>query len=168
MSRKSYDNRTNSDLFSATYGSLVVQMIEDLPDMKNVNDELFKLGFDMGQRLADDYFSRTNTRKCENMPEMANSIGSKAFPLYLNANATVSKWSADGKEFSIIFEHISLMNYVQLPEKYSQLKYLNILCGAIKGCLHMVQLKVEVAIVEDMFVGDAKNEIRIKYLHKIN
>ena len=41
-------------------------------------------------------------------------------------------------EFGLIFSENPLNDYVELPDKYKDLWYSNIICGVIKGCLETV------------------------------
>ena len=54
---------------------------------------------------------------------------------------TVTGWSATADEFSLLFENNPLAEFVELPDSCYNLRYSNILCGAIKGALEMVSCK---------------------------
>ena len=71
----------------------------------------------------------------------------QAFKIFLNVTPTVTSWSSVRKkvtfffnldpqasdEFSLIFETNPIAEFVELPDNYSNLKYSNILCGAIRS-----------------------------------
>lgn len=63
------------------------------------------------------------------------------FKIFLNITPTVSNWTADNKQFSLIFEENPLADFVELPDDgkaQDELWYSNILCGVIRGALEMV------------------------------
>ncbi len=62
--------------------------------------------------------------------------------MFLGVTADVANWSADDKGFSLIISDNPLVEFVELPVKYQDLQYCNVLCGVIKGALEMVQLQV--------------------------
>ena len=43
----------------------------------------------------------------------------------------------------------------------SALRYSNLLCGAIRGALEMLSLRVSCKFVKDVLVGDDNTEIRV-------
>ena len=47
--------KVNSELMALVYGSLVTQLLKDLEHVDEVNAELDKMGFNMGQRLVDEF-----------------------------------------------------------------------------------------------------------------
>lgn len=60
--------------------------------------------------------------------------------MFLNITPTVSNWSSDNKEFSLIFEENPLTDFVELPDEALEggLWYSNIYCGVLRGALEMV------------------------------
>ena len=52
----------NAELFTLTYGALVVQLIRDYEDYAAVNSQLDKMGYNIGTRLIEDFLARTNSR----------------------------------------------------------------------------------------------------------
>lgn len=53
----------------------------------------------------------------------------------------VTNWTADNKQFSLIFEENPLADFVELPDDgraQDELWYSNILCGILRGALEMV------------------------------
>lgn len=63
------------------------------------------------------------------------------FKIFLNITPTVTNWTADNKQFSLIFEENPLADFVELPDDgraQDELWYSNILCGIIRGALEMV------------------------------
>lgn len=58
--------------------------------------------------------------------------------MYLGIQPTVTNWSPNGDEFSLVFDTNPLTEFVELPETHSNLDYSNVLCGALRGALEMV------------------------------
>lgn len=48
----------NSELFTLTYGALVLDLIRDYESADEVNGQLDKIGYNMGLRLADDLLAK--------------------------------------------------------------------------------------------------------------
>lgn len=75
--------------------------------------------------------------------------------MFLNIQPSVTNWTPDGKEFSLIFDDNPLAEFVELDGTVtngaaktdgsaasSGLFYSNILCGVIRGALEMVLMQV--------------------------
>ena len=62
--------------------------------------------------------------------------------MFLNTTPTVTSWSADAKEFSLILDENPLAEFVELGPAQEGLYYSNILCGVIRGALEMVLMQV--------------------------
>jgi hypothetical protein len=65
---------------------------------------------------------------------------------------------------------IPFAEFVELPPELLDLDYSIIVCGAIRGALHSVQLSVECVTLRDEIKGQGENEIRLtlKEVRKIN
>jgi hypothetical protein len=64
------------------------------------------------------------------------------FKIFLNVTPTVTNWTSDNKQFSLIFEDNPLADFVELPDDgraQDELWYSNILCGVLRGALEMVR-----------------------------
>lgn len=80
------------------------------------------------------------------LKETAETISKIGFKMFLNIVPTIANWSADGKEFSLMFEENPLAEFVELPQNVSGLQgdpkqelwYSNIYCGVLRGALEMV------------------------------
>lgn len=63
--------------------------------------------------------------------------------MFLNITPTVTNWTSDNKQFSLVFEENPLADFVELPDDgraQDELWYSNILCGVLRGALEMVCL----------------------------
>ena len=64
------------------------------------------------------------------------------FKIFLNITPTVTNWTADNKQFSLLFDENPLADFVELPDDgraQDELWYSNILCGILRGALEMVR-----------------------------
>lgn len=158
--------KISGELFSLTYGSLVVQILKDYENIDNVNNELDKIGYNIGVRLVEDFLSRTNSGKCHNFRDTAEKI-QLAFRLFLNVQPTVTGWNATSDEFSLLFDSNPLGEFVELPDHCSDLKYANIICGAIRGAMEMVHIEVACWFAQDTLKGANVTELKVKFIRKI-
>jgi len=62
----------------------------------------------------------------------------EGFKQFLGITPTVANWSVDGRECSLIIEDNPLTAFTELPDKYRNLNYCNLLCGVLRGALQMV------------------------------
>lgn len=155
--------KCNAELFALTYGSLVSQLCKDLNnDYTKVNDQLFKMGYNIGCRIIEDFLARTGFPRCSSFKETGDVVGKCAFKIFLNVSPHVMH--VNETTFNLQFDENPLAEFVELPEEAKKLWYSNILCGVVKGALEMVQLETETAFVSDRLRGDATTEIRVKLL----
>ncbi|CAG8815963.1 16239_t:CDS:2, partial [Dentiscutata erythropus] len=131
--------KINAELFTLTYGSIVAQLVKDYEDYQEVNKQLEKMGYNIGVRLIEDFLARSSLGRCSNFRETADVIAKVGFKMFLNITPTLANWSANEKEFSLIFDENPLAEFVELPdeEAASEIWYSNILCGVLRGSLEM-------------------------------
>lgn len=63
------------------------------------------------------------------------------FKIFLNITPTITNWTSDNKQFSLIFEENPLADFVELPDDgraQDELWFSNILVGVLRGALEMV------------------------------
>lgn len=156
----------NAELFTLTYGSVVAQLVRDFKnDYGQVNVQLEKMGYNIGIRLIEDFLAKTNTGRCTSFKETADVISKAGFKIFLNVTPTVTNWSSDGKQFSLILGDNPLAEFVELPDDErasKELWYSNVLVGVLKGALEMVQLEVDVFFVSDVLRGDERTELKLR------
>ena len=56
--------KVNSDLFTLTYGAFVSQLVKDYENLDEVNARLEKIGFNIGQRVIDEYLAKSGAPVC--------------------------------------------------------------------------------------------------------
>lgn len=67
------------------------------------------------------------------------------FKIFLNVTPTVTNWTSDNTQFSLIFEENPLADFVELPDDgraQDELWFSNILCGVLRGSLEMVSSRI--------------------------
>ncbi|KAJ2162823.1 hypothetical protein GGF46_000387 [Coemansia sp. RSA 552] len=163
--------KVNAELFIFTYGSLVVQLVKDYEDYTAVNKQLDKMGYSIGVRLADDVLARaTGLERCADLHATADAVAKVGFKAFLNIVPTVTGWSPDSREFSLIMDDNPLNDFCELPPRAVQggLWYSNVLCGVIRGALEMMHMLTEVSFVRDVLRGDDTSEIRVKLVRMLD
>ncbi|GME84953.1 unnamed protein product [Ambrosiozyma monospora] len=160
--------KVNSELFTLTYGSIVSQLCRDFNyNYSEVNSQLFKMGYNIGIRLIDEFLEKSQLSRCSSFQETAEIVSKVGFKIFLNIVPTVANWSADSKTFGLVFTENPLADFVELPDDgkaSKELWYSNVLSGVLKGALEMVQLDCDVFFASDVLRGDETTEIKVKLL----
>jgi len=161
--------RVTQELFTLTYGAFVAQILNDYEHVDEVNKQLDKIGYNIGVRLIDDFLARNpNVNRCHDFRDTADVLAKQGFKTYLGISPSITNWSSASDEFSLLLDGNPLTEFVELPEGPGQkLSYNQMICGAIRGALEMVQLEVECRFVQDQLKGDNVTELRVKFLKKL-
>ena len=151
-----------------TYGAIVRQVLHDYEDcVEDVNKKLDSMGFEIGCRLIEDFLAKTSTTRCGDFKETAEIVGKVGLRLFLGIGARVGEWNADNTECVITLDTNPLADFVELPEKYRDLSYCQMLCGVVRGALEMVSLRVSCEWARDALRGEDGYALRLKFIENI-
>ena len=165
----------NSEFITLTYGSLMVRLIKDYEKPEEINDQLEKMGYNIGIRLIDDFLAKSCLPPPKTFDEAISIITNNALSFYLGVGAKKELVKTDNNmidtnqqyEYRIYFNDNPLNDYVELPDKFKGLWYSNMICGVIRGALEAINIKVECKYTKDTLKGNDKNEITIKLIEII-
>ena len=165
----------NSIFLTLTYGSLMVRLIKDYEKPEEINDQLEKMGFNIGIRLIDDFLAKSCIDPPKTFDEAISIITNKALKFYLDIGAKCELIKTDNNmidtnqqyEYRIYFSENPLNDYVELPDKFKGLWYSNMICGVIRGAFEAINIKVECKYTKDTLKNSEINEIRIKLIEII-
>ena len=167
--------KINSEILTLSYGSLMVRLIKDYEKPEEINDQLEKMGYNIGIRLIDDFLAKSCIDPPKTFEEAISIITNNALKFYLNVGAKYELVKTDSNmidtnqqyEYRIYFSENPLNDYVELPDKFKGLWYSNMICGVIRGALEAINIKVECKYSKDTLKGNDLNEIRVKLIEII-
>lgn len=156
-----YENKSKHkvELLTFIYGSLIVRLTKDIQDLNEINKQIELMGCNIGKRLIDDIIDDTSKNGISNS-DLVKQLIVSVFRNYLGVYSVTCQQKNE-KEYRIIFPENPLNLYVELPEKFKDLWYSNILCGIVRGLLEIVNYEVECIYLKDKLKGDDTNEIQV-------
>ena len=129
-------DKVSAELVTLTYGSIVAQLCKDYEyDYLEVNKQLEKMGYNIGVRLIEDFLAKSSAPSCTNFREVAEMISKVicpavneimarltlamqvGFKIFLNITPTITNWSSDNKQFSLVFEEKSSRRLCRAPRR---------------------------------------------------
>jgi hypothetical protein len=87
--------------------------------------------------------------------------------LFLGIGARIGEWNADNTECVITLDTNPLADFVELPERYRDLSYCQMLCGVVRGALEMVSVRVSCEWARDALRGGDGYALRLKFIENI-
>ena len=85
--------KASTELIALTYGALVTKLIKDNQHkpIEEVNVVLEKIGYNMGTRMIDEFFSKTYPQRplCKTFKETVEVIAKEGFKMFLGTSAEV-------------------------------------------------------------------------------
>lgn len=87
--------KTSGELFALTYGALVVQLIKDYETHAEVNEQLEKMGYNIGLRLIDEFLAKSNIPRCRDFRETAEVVAKVGFRMFLGISPDVSAFNKE-------------------------------------------------------------------------
>mmetsp|Transcript_13126 Transcript_13126/g.20604 ORF Transcript_13126/g.20604 Transcript_13126/m.20604 type:complete len:162 (+) Transcript_13126:62-547(+) len=82
-------DKINAEVFTLTYGSMVQQLLKDHEDVGEVNAQLEKMGYGIGQRLIDELLAKSGVGACADLRETAEVMSKVGFKMFLGVAAKV-------------------------------------------------------------------------------
>merc|ERR1712106_362363 len=134
--------------------------------LRRSNNQLDKMGYNIGVRLVEDFLAKSRNPRCKTMEETAEVLR-EAFRQYLNMSPQVTNWNTERDAFSLLLDNNPLTDFVELPSELAALNYCQMICGIIRGALEMVQLEVTAKVEKDSLKGAGSTEIRICFIKKL-
>ncbi len=83
--------------------------------------------------------------------------------MFLGVAAEATKFSPDGRQFSLIIKNNPLVESIEVPANLRGLKYSNLLAGVIRGSLQQISLSVDTELLTSYGPtgGVGEEEIRV-------
>ncbi|KAM3137670.1 hypothetical protein pb186bvf_010284 [Paramecium bursaria] len=156
--------KINTEVLTLTYGAIVAQIVRESENVIDANEQLEKMGFNIGQRLIDEFLAKTEIKVCKDKVDVAENIAKNAFPMFLGIQADAEILPEQEKlfQFNIHFSDNPLNDFVELPENLQGLNYSNIIAGAIRGALSTIHWIAECRFIKDQLKGDDKTIIQVE------
>ena len=70
--------------------------------MEEVNEQLDKMGYNIGIRVIDEFLAKSRIQRCRDFAETMEVLAKVGIKMFLGVGAEVTNWSADGQTCSVI------------------------------------------------------------------
>ena len=90
--------KVSAELFAITYGAIVMQLVKDYETPALVNEQLERMGYNIGMRIVDEFLAKSNLSSCGDFKETASLIANAAFKMFLGVTADVGNWNDAGTQ----------------------------------------------------------------------
>ena len=70
--------------------------------MDEVNEQLDKMGYNIGIRVIDEFLAKSRIQRCRDFAETMDVLAKVGIKMFLGVGAEVTNWSADGQTCSVI------------------------------------------------------------------
>eukprot|EP01138_Halocafeteria_seosinensis_P009436 gb/GECG01009644.1/.p1 GENE.gb/GECG01009644.1/~~gb/GECG01009644.1/.p1 ORF type:complete len:184 (+),score=20.80 gb/GECG01009644.1/:1-552(+) len=156
----------NAELLALTYGSMVAQIVKDYESPHEINQQIEAMGYRIGTRLVDEYCAKVRRPKCVNFVQTLETAATDGLQMFLGVSGKVSGWNSKEDQCEIFLPKNPLEEWVELPPNMADLRYSNIICGAIRGALEMVHYKISCEVSQDALKGDPQTSFQVQ-LHEV-
>ena len=161
----------NAELFTLTYGAIVRQVLHDYEDcVPEANAKLDAMGHSIGCRLVEDFLAKTDSgrgARCEAFRDAAETVAKVGLRMFLGIGAECERWNEAETRCAIVLESNPLARFAELPPRYRDLSYCQLLCGVIRGALEMIGMRTTCAFGKDALRGDDGFELDLELVEKI-
>lgn len=124
--------KQNWELFTNIfYGAIVNQMLET-SNTKTANEQLKKIGQEMGPRMLENYCSQFNTQPSQDPYELLTLIKSMLQYFFDCGEVEISE-KRENSSAHLRLERNLLEDYVEVPPQFQKLEYCNVLPGIVEG-----------------------------------
>ncbi|KAL9940880.1 hypothetical protein V8E36_000368 [Tilletia maclaganii] len=86
---KTRTDKVAAETFTLTYGALVVQLLRDYEDYAVVNQQLERMGYNIGTRLIEDFLARSGLPRCTDFTTVGHVVAKVGFKMFLNVSPGV-------------------------------------------------------------------------------
>lgn len=144
------------------------QVLHDYEDcVEEANKKLDAMGHSIGCRLVEDFLAKTNVQRCGDFRDVADAVAKVGLRMFLGVSARAEGWNEDETECRIVLESNPLADFAELPERYRNLSYCQMLCGVVRGALETVGRRCECDFAKDALRGDDGFELRLRHVEMI-
>lgn len=161
-------SKISGEFFALTYGSLVIQLFKDFEEVNLINEQLDKMGYNIGQRIIEEFLCRTDISQPKEFKDMVDITAKSGLNLFLGITADIIDWNETNTECLLVLNENPFQYFVEIPNKYKGLYYSNLLCGVLRGAFEMINIIIECNFVKDTLNGDDITAIKLKFIRDLN